>query len=128
MYDYVFDKVKTNWKPWMETVTVGDVPESSLFNEIIITTIDTVSALGFPYLLPLCALSHASTNQNLADHIHHSPAYIPQQDFCIIGFDEHSRLVSDGGVYSSLMPVLCQMFFHVHGSVCEHVWMMPVGS
>ncbi|MEW5317509.1 MAG: hypothetical protein WDW38_008798 [Sanguina aurantia] len=50
VYDYVFDKVKANWKPWMETVNVGDVPESALFNEIIITTIDTVR---YSFLLQL---------------------------------------------------------------------------
>lgn len=42
VYDYLFDKGKVQWRHWMETVTVGEVPDTAAFNEIIIQTVDTV--------------------------------------------------------------------------------------
>ncbi len=52
VYDYVFDKGKCQWRPWMETVKVADIPETSTFNEIIVQTVDTVRCEGGPWVKP----------------------------------------------------------------------------
>eukprot|EP00798_Chlamydomonas_sp_ICE-L_P008519 gene8518-4817_t len=41
IYDFMYDKSKGQWKQWMETVKLADIPETSTFNEIIVQTIDT---------------------------------------------------------------------------------------
>lgn len=42
VYDYTFDKPTSSWRHWMDTVEVLPLSTDLQFNQIVVTTIDTV--------------------------------------------------------------------------------------
>ena len=42
VYDFCFDKKKQTWVGWMDTVKVEQISTEKTFNEIVVTTVDTV--------------------------------------------------------------------------------------